>query len=292
MGTDLCLFRTKRRPKPFLKWVGGKQRLRGVLAAEAPTEFGKYFEPMVGGGTLFWELAHMGRLRGAILSDTCRWLMWVYQAVRDRVAVCLLIEQLVEYGKRMVEDEDHSFFYAERKKTVDPSFLGSAPLWQRAALFAYLVSACYNALPRWNSDGMFNTAPMSGAGPERLPTPELLHACSSALRASHAVCATLDFRCALSNAEEGDFVYLDPPYDETEGCYGPDSAQESLQEAVAAEFGRLDGLGVKVMASNLDTERIRLLYAGFAVKTLNVGRPVNCQGGGRGRVQEVLVKNF
>jgi DNA adenine methylase len=44
-------------PKPFVKWVGGKRRLVPELLRQAPRSFGRYHEPFVGGGALFFGLA-------------------------------------------------------------------------------------------------------------------------------------------------------------------------------------------------------------------------------------------
>ena len=43
--------------KPFTKWVGGKRQLLPNLLSLIPSKFNNYFEPFVGGGALFFELA-------------------------------------------------------------------------------------------------------------------------------------------------------------------------------------------------------------------------------------------
>ncbi len=42
---------------PFLKTTGGKGRLLGELEKHVPESFGRYHEPFVGGGALFFALA-------------------------------------------------------------------------------------------------------------------------------------------------------------------------------------------------------------------------------------------
>jgi hypothetical protein len=41
-------------PRPFLKWAGGKRQLLDILKDAAPKNYGRYFEPFVGGGTFFF----------------------------------------------------------------------------------------------------------------------------------------------------------------------------------------------------------------------------------------------
>jgi hypothetical protein len=46
------------RPKPFLKWVGGKSHLLPVLHQYVPKQFGRYFEPFLVGAN-FLRLSPM-----------------------------------------------------------------------------------------------------------------------------------------------------------------------------------------------------------------------------------------
>lgn len=62
---------TATRPRPFLKWAGGKQRLIHDLGPMVPSFKGRYFEPFVGGGALFFHLAP----EKAVISDVNRELI-------------------------------------------------------------------------------------------------------------------------------------------------------------------------------------------------------------------------
>jgi DNA adenine methylase len=50
--------------RPFLKWVGGKRQLLPVLRRFYPDQFGRYFEPFVGSGAVFFDLQGAGVLDG------------------------------------------------------------------------------------------------------------------------------------------------------------------------------------------------------------------------------------
>ena len=41
---------------PFVKWAGGKTQILVKLYSSIPSEFGRYFEPFLGGGALFFYL--------------------------------------------------------------------------------------------------------------------------------------------------------------------------------------------------------------------------------------------
>ncbi|MCL4803876.1 MAG: DNA adenine methylase [Anaerolineae bacterium] len=73
------------RPRPVLKWAGGKGRLLPELQARLPDSFATYHEPFIGGGALFFTLAGQGHLGRARLSDANPSLIDVYLALRDCV---------------------------------------------------------------------------------------------------------------------------------------------------------------------------------------------------------------
>lgn len=41
-------------PKPILKWAGGKTQMLGIMP-KIPETYGRYIEPFVGGGALFFQ---------------------------------------------------------------------------------------------------------------------------------------------------------------------------------------------------------------------------------------------
>ena len=74
------------RPRPFLKWAGGKGQLLAELQDRLPVSFGAFHEPFLGGGALFFDLSARGRLAGgAFLSDLNPVLVETYATVRDHV---------------------------------------------------------------------------------------------------------------------------------------------------------------------------------------------------------------
>jgi len=72
--------------RPFLKWAGGKQQLLNQLKPFFPTVFGRYLEPFVGGGAVFFHLRNAGMLpETVILFDNNEELINAYRVVRDKV---------------------------------------------------------------------------------------------------------------------------------------------------------------------------------------------------------------
>src|SRR4029453_7956743 len=71
--------------RPLLKWAGGKRQLLPALRRFYPAEFGRYFEPFLGSGAVFFDLLTSGGLSGhrVFLTDSNRDLIGCYETVRD-----------------------------------------------------------------------------------------------------------------------------------------------------------------------------------------------------------------
>ena len=269
------------RPRPVLKWVGGKGRLLPELLARLPQTYGAYHEPFVGGGALFFALAGAGRLGQVYLSDANAALIDVYLALRDDVDGVIIALQAHRY--------EHDHYYHVRAQRPD-----DLTLPERAARVIYLNKTCYNGLYRENRAGQFNVPFGRYANPTICDEPNL-RAASAILQ--QADIARRRFDTVLDYAKAGDFVYFDPPYVPLSSTanfttydrtgFGPDD-QTQLRDV----FAELAQRGVRAMLSNSDTPFVRELYAGFRVEQLFAARAVNSKANGRGKVAELLVMNF
>ena len=101
--------------RPLLKWAGGKRQLLPALRAFYPESFGRYFEPFVGSGAVFFDLYASGRLAGAraTLTDCNADLIGCYRMVRDRtVEVQRALARLARGHEAGAADH----FYAVRER--------------------------------------------------------------------------------------------------------------------------------------------------------------------------------
>ena len=267
--------------RPVLKWAGGKGRLLPELLGRTPSTFEVYHEPFIGGGALFFALAGQGRLGRAYLSDANPSLIDVYLALRDDV------EAVIGVLREHVYERAHYY----RVRALDPANL-SRP--ERAARVIYLNKTCYNGLYRENRKGQFNVPFGRYKNPTICDEPNL--------RAASRVLQGVDigrrhFCTIVHYAQPGDFVYFDPPYHPLSATanftaydrsgFGPDD-QRQLRDVFAA----LGERGARAMLSNSDTPFVRELYDGFAIDQVHVARAVNSKASGRGKVAEVIVRNY
>jgi DNA adenine methylase len=277
--------------RPFLKWAGGKAKLAQRVVALAPEAFGRYHEPFVGAGAVFFALAEArGLQRRAALADANPELIACYRAVRDVPAELIARLQMLSDGYLGADETGRPAFYYEQRATVpdDPV--------QRAARFIFLNKTCYNGLYRVNSRGGFNV-PHGRYTQPRILDAEGLRAAAAAL-AGADLCAG-DFETACRAADPGDFVYLDPPYQPlsatsrftsyTSGDFGPDE-QVRLRDA----FDDLTRRGVFAVLSNSDHPVVRDLYGGrgYECGLVEMSRAINSKGAGRAPISELLINNF
>lgn len=271
--------------KPLVKWVGGKRQLLPHIHAALPaTGYSTYFEPFLGGGAVLWSLAP----EKAVVNDLNAELINLYTVVRTDVEA--LIAELQDYPN------DEEFFYQLRALDRDAEVFAALSPVKRAARTVYLNKTCYNGLYRVNQAGQFNS-PFGRYKKPLICDEKTLNAINIYLRDNDVTFLNGDFKDAVSSAQAGDFVYFDPPYD-------PVNVTSNFVGYAAGGFGRdnqvllkelcdeLTDRGVKWMLSNSATEFIRELYAEYHVDIVGASRAINSVASKRGKVDEVLVRNY
>jgi DNA adenine methylase len=283
---QLCIagFEARPRGQPFLKWVGGKSQLLNQIQEFFPASVGRYFEPFVGGGAIFFHLRNRFPRMTAFLRDSNPELINAYQVVRDHPEP--LMRWLDEHATRFGANREN-YYYEVRAQHALPE----GEILERAARMIFLNKTCFNGLWRVNARGEFNVPIGSQKNPAFYDRGNIL-AASRALKGVHL--AVQDFRLTLAETQAGDLAYIDPPYypvsltanftSYAKGDFGIEE-QKELHAVCASAAGR----GVRLVLSNSDAPFIRELYRDFQVHTVQARRAINCDGTKRGQVNEVVV---
>lgn len=268
---------------PFVKWVGGKGRILPQLMPLLPpgVERMRHLEPFVGGGALFFHRAP-GR---ALLCDVNEALIHTYLAVRDDV------EGVLRHLEKLAAKHSKEHYYRVRTRYNSARRVS---LTEHAAMFIYLNKTCFNGLHRVNRHGHFNVPAGRYKNPRILDHDGLRDA-SEALSGADIRCDT--FESVLQWAKPGDFLYFDPPYvpvSETANftSYAQDGFGPEEQLRLRDVFHELDRRGCKLMLSNSDVPFIREAYRGWNIDKVAAPRAVNCNGRGRGKITELVVRNY
>ena len=267
--------------RPIVKWAGGKRQLLSTLKSNLPVQFGRYFEPMVGGGALLFHL----KPENACIGDVNAELVNLYQVVRDEV------EELIEdLSKHIYEKE---YFYQLREVDRSEVFKSWESV-QKASRFLYLNRSCFNGLYRVNSSGYFNV-PFGRYTNPRILDAKNLRACSKVLQNCEIDVASFD---AIADVvKPGDFVYFDPPYVPLTATanftsYTKAGFDVEMQIALRDLCVELDRRGVKFLLSNSSAPLVLGLYRGFDLQLVDAARAINSNAKKRGKIKEALVKNY
>lgn len=264
------------KPKPFLKWAGGKRALLPEIKKRMPESYNKYYEPFVGAGALFFSEIP----KPAILSDKNKELINCYKQVKKNP------HEVIEALKPMKYNE--TLYYEIRgQQPKDPV--------NKAARFIYLNRCCWNGLWRVNSKGKFNVPIGRYKKPHRIYDEDVLISASNALENTRLL--TGDFVAKSRDAQFGDFVYFDPPYTVKHGNNGFLSYNEKNfswkgQEKLAKHAKELADRGVKVMISNADALEIKALYDEFEIDPVSRTSTISGDKEKRGKVSELIITSY
>jgi DNA adenine methylase len=260
-------------PRPFLRWAGSKRLLLSYIIEHLPSEFGTYYEPFLGSGSLFFLLMP----RRAVLSDKSSSLIGTFRAVRENPEAVLnhIASLRVNRGT----------YYQVRASEPRDRF-------ERAAAFIYLNKTCWNGLYRVNSLGRFNV-PYGRPKTNNIVEPDNLHACSRALRRRRVTLQSYDFAESLREVETGDLVYLDPPYVTGHTNNGFRDYNDILfswfdQQRLASLAHSMADRGVHVIASNANHPSVSTLYHGFEKHVIQRKSTLASSVVHRGRATEAI----
>jgi len=318
---------------PFLKWAGGKHRVAEKLAIIIDKEnvndenwFVKkgerYHEPFLGSGAMYFYLQNKDIIqtkKQSYLSDLNHILINCMNVVKNKLLVEKLILELSklqeQYGKvgpvkknSSQKIREKGMYYKKRailnhRLRINDSEEFNQNL-ELATLMIFLNKTCFNGLWRMNRKGEFNVPEGDYVKPQNICQKDILRFCNKGLEKSKI--RNLDWKDTIKDCIKGDLVYFDPPYmplkigDNIFTSYFTEGFSFDEQRTLAEEAAKLASKGVRVIASNHDTDgypNVRQIYRDAAkkfkckitFKQIEVSRNINCKGHGRIKVNEVLI---
>lgn len=270
--------------EPILKWAGGKRQLIEEILSLSPRDHSdrSFHEPMFGGGAVTFKLEPSS----GTINDVNSRLVNFYRVVRDRP------EELIRENRRHPHEEEYYYEARDRfnKRPRGEGFEGV----EEASLLLYLNRTGFNGLYRENSKGEFNVPFGRYANPD--------YVCEKRIRRAskvldHIEIYNRDFSYIAKEAQKGDLVYFDPPYQPVSDTanftqYSMDDFDLEDQARLAEVCKELDEREVLFVLSNSNAPDVRGLYEeDFVVETVGAKRSINSDGANRGEVKEILVTN-
>ncbi|HSV27331.1 MAG TPA: Dam family site-specific DNA-(adenine-N6)-methyltransferase, partial [Sedimentisphaerales bacterium] len=192
----------------LIKWTGSKRSQTRDIAGYMPA-YRRYIEPFLGGGAVLFAAA----VPGSLAADVYEPLVRLWQLLRDDPFAVVddysrkwhqLSEELAAIDRVRGNPNGTlpAIYYDTRarfNKTKDPLDLN------------FLMRTCVNGIVRFNDAGEFNNSfHLSRPGMDPAGFRSVVEAWHPVIQGVDFVCQ--DYSLTLSQATEGDFVYLDPPY--------------------------------------------------------------------------------
>ncbi len=260
--------------KPILKWAGGKTQMLSDLLPKVPSSYGRYIEPFFGGGALFFAL----QPEKAIIADSNPELINMYR----QVAGCP--DGVIKYLKQYENTKE--MFYNVRGQNWK-----ALPPAEAAARTIFLNRTCFNGLYRVNKKGEFNVPYGKYTNP-KICDQEALFAASHALKKAEILCG--DYFLVLEYyAQEGDFIFLDPPYLPISEYsdfkrYTKEQFYEEDHIELSKIIMRLHERGCHIILTNSNHPLVHELYSPFTIEVVPTKRYISCRGSSR-KGEDVIV---
>jgi DNA adenine methylase len=300
-------------PKPILKWVGGKTQLIDTLIADFPVEINNYREAFLGGGSVLLTLLSyikngIIKINGNIYAyDLNEPLIYIYKNIQtshnelyDKLKTIIIDFNECgegEINRKPINIEEakigkENYYYWIRSEynklslSDKKSILGSA-------MFIFLNKTCFRGVFRIGPNG-FNVPYGHYFKPEII-NKEHLEELHHLIKDVIFECC--DFNTSLTNVEQGDFIYLDPPYaPETNTSFVGYTEKGFNIENHNCLFNIIHNLTEakhKIMLSNADVSLVRDNFANEKYNTISIlcKRSINSKNP-NAKAMEVIIKNY
>lgn len=262
----------------FIKWPGGKRWFISRFKSILPTDCNHYFEPFVGGGSVFFHIAH----QLSTISDINTDLINLYCVMRD--APELLKKSLQNHQMMHCKD----YYYQVRDTNPDS-------IIERASRFLYLNRTCYNGMYRVNKNGKFNVP--IGTKNNCIYDIDLFMNYSELLKDTKI--EVNDFGSIIKRAYTDDFIFADPPYTiahnqnsfikYNENLFSWNDQIRLLNELYCAKLR-----GATIISTNANYNELHTMYADHGFHVLPVSRNSTVSGSvkSRKKTEELLITSF
>lgn len=280
---------------PVLKYRGGKLREIPEFIGEVPLHYHRYFEPFLGGGSLFFHLEP----HEAVIGDVNEKLITFYTQLRDQYPAMRrqldLLQRQYEANQtayetlkqlhpdERCENENETLYYQMREEYNHPT-----GTYLDGVLYFYINKTAYSGMLRFNNNGEYNV-PFGRY--RHFNTNIITEEHSRLLQRATVLCA--DYHLLFDAVHPEDFMFLDPPYDCIFNDYGNidmmNGFDEEAHRRLAADFRNLGCPALMVIGSTPLTEE---LYAPYIRRRYEKRYAVNIRNRFHSAATHIIVKNY
>lgn len=292
--------------KPILKYSGGKSKELKEIYKYIPDFKGRYIEPFIGGGALFFDLEK----ENSIINDVNIKLITFYQNLKTndfQIRKELKeIQQIYETNRKEFEEElerlkkenvdnikalkakdkNDALYYHIRKMFNNEIALE----YDFATIYYFINKTAYSGIIRYNSQGKYNVP----YGRYKNFNTDLITDEHIKLLKQTEI-HNKDYSEIFNMAKENDFIFLDPPYDCVFNDYGNNKKDdfsgftEDMQIKLAQDFRNLSTPALMIIGK---TPLIEKLYKPFIFTEYSKSYSVNIKNRFKAETQHLVIKNY
>lgn len=209
--------------QPVIKWSGSKRSQSKQIISYFPKEINTYYEPFCGGASVLRMLLETDiKVNQYVCSDINDGLISLWNIIKlDPQGVTITYRNLWNELNKDNDINRQREFYEKIRFEYNT---------ERSLLqFMFLNRTCFNGLIRYNSNGEFNSPfhlNRPGIHPDKFEN--IVFEWSDLLKKHYVTFKCMDYKDI--STEDGDFMYLDPPYANTKGMYSGDFNNKSFFE--------------------------------------------------------------
>jgi len=282
--------------KPIIKYRGGKSKEIPHIMEHIPDYNGRYIEPFLGGGAVFFHLEP----EQAIINDINAPLMTFYQGVRDNYQLLrqeldkietLYTQNRAEFDAlkalhpdERVLDNNETLYYDIRDMYNNLA----EKQYSDALLYYFINKTAYSGMIRYNARGEFNV-PFGRY--KNINTRLVTEQHSELLQ--RAELFNDDYTDIFNMSQQGDFMFLDPPYDCVFSDYGNEEYREGFNEdshrQLAQDFRNLGCMAMMVIGR---TPLVEELYHDMIVDEYEKQYAVNIRNRFKSESTHLVITNY
>lgn len=261
--------------KPFLKWVGGKQKFVDEIIKMFPENIKTYHEPFLGGGSVLLALLSSDiECEKYRANDINKHLIQTYIDVRDNV------DNVIEELKKLKNDKELFYVYRARFNQLKKDGVFNM---ETSALFICLNKTCFRGLYREGPNGL--NSPYGHYKYTSFYDEDALKSISKLIQ--HVEFTSMSYEAFLTNVDQQDFVYLDPPYaPETKISFTKYNASDFLDHDGFFEFTKKLS---RFLMSNSAVDTVTNAFPEDQITIITCRRSINSKHPGA-TAKEVLIK--
>lgn len=273
-----------------INWIGCKKKLLPQIISHLPKQFKTYYEPFLGSGVLYFYL----QPSKAILNDNDNQLITMWkQSLQNPHHFVNKVEAIENYIYQYHNQKNQKQAFKYLLNQYNQNSQKRKKL-TRSAIFYVLNKYAFRGITRYDKQSNLKTN-FGYKSKQKTPIINLneLITFQHRFQKKKHVLYCMDFRQVIANSQQGDFLFIDPPY-YYEGIKDKEFYQKPFSFAdhqqLALGLHQATKRGVKWLYTNYETTPILNLFSNCNI--IKTKTTTNHHLTNKNINQEIIIKNY